>query len=216
MPGARWPHRLTRACTCLLIGAMLSLASGYTCSLIWQQNTPLPGTPRTLPLRMVSNTSATHYRGASVGAAFGVVEWVVDYPCGEFGEPHEKAAAPAWTRFDGGSSNDPLVIFGYGWPLPIVSLNVRHGHETTVEGASRITLDSTTDHSLYIPYRILWGNLALNTPLFAASIAGVWWLIALRRRARRRGRCTKCGYPRTGLAQAAACPECGAAPEQLS
>lgn len=47
-----------------------------------------------------------------------------------------------------------------------------------------------------------------------APAATLWWndYLSARRRARQ-GLCPKCGYPRTGLAPSATCPECGAIPK---
>ena len=61
------------------------------------------------------------------------------------------------------------------------------------------------------PVRPIVAGFAANTAIFAAA----WWVLlsgafiraALRRR---RGLCPRCGYDRAGLAEGAACPECGA------
>lgn len=51
-------------------------------------------------------------------------------------------------------------------------------------------------------------GFALNTVIYAAALAGVWWAAgwAKRWRRRRRGLCERCGYEVAGLA---ICPECG-------
>lgn len=58
------------------------------------------------------------------------------------------------------------------------------------------------------PMYPIWSGLVLNTLIFAAVPAGVWWVGRQAKRAwrRRRGLCTRCGYELVGLAM---CPECG-------
>lgn len=54
----------------------------------------------------------------------------------------------------------------------------------------------------------IWSGFALNTLIFAAVPAGMWWvgMRAKRTWRRRRGLCIHCGYELAGLAM---CPECG-------
>jgi hypothetical protein len=67
-----------------------------------------------------------------------------------------------------------------------------------------------------LPVRPVWAGLAADSAVWA----GVWWLALLvpgevRRGVRRtRGRCTGCGYDRTGLDRDAPCPECGRRPRR--
>jgi len=58
------------------------------------------------------------------------------------------------------------------------------------------------------PMYPIWSGFALNTLIFAAVPAGVWWVAGWARRSRRRqrGMCVACGYELAGLAM---CPECG-------
>jgi hypothetical protein len=62
-----------------------------------------------------------------------------------------------------------------------------------------------------LPARILPLGFALNTLFYAAVVLGMVECVAFaRRRVRRsKGRCPSCGYDRAGLANGAACPECG-------
>jgi hypothetical protein len=65
---------------------------------------------------------------------------------------------------------------------------------------------------VYIP---IWMPLALVTPIAACA-----WILDLfaRRREQRvlRNLCPACGYSRAGIAKAAACPECDAAPGAIA
>jgi len=60
-----------------------------------------------------------------------------------------------------------------------------------------------------------WGHSSYHVPLWwlasisAASALIGWRLDVLARRRARVGRCPKCNYDRTGLAEGAVCPECG-------
>ncbi len=65
------------------------------------------------------------------------------------------------------------------------------------------------------PYRPLWDGLALNTLVHATLWFGFFTLVRMRITARRamRGQCPRCAYDRRGLDAAAACPECGTAPQ---
>ena len=62
-----------------------------------------------------------------------------------------------------------------------------------------------------MPLRILPLGFALNTLIAAALLRGIKEIVDLARRRRRarKGRCAECGYDRGGLANDAACPECG-------
>jgi hypothetical protein len=62
-----------------------------------------------------------------------------------------------------------------------------------------------------IPIMPLWPAFAVNTMLYAAMAAALWYAPGALQRVRRRRRacCLKCGYPRAGLADDAVCPECG-------
>ena len=63
------------------------------------------------------------------------------------------------------------------------------------------------------PYRPLWAGLLANTLIYGLASYGLGRIpsTAVRIRRRRRGLCSRCGYDRVGLAEGAACPECGSA-----
>ena len=67
-------------------------------------------------------------------------------------------------------------------------------------------------NGLYIPIRVAWAGMTLNTLIYSAA----WWTLlfalGLTRAPRlgRKGNCPVCGYPIQGL-QSALCPECGSA-----
>jgi hypothetical protein len=67
------------------------------------------------------------------------------------------------------------------------------------------------------PWRPVWPGFVLNTGLYTACAALVWWPLSaasrwVKRRVLRklRGLCPECAYSRDGLATDARCPECGA------
>jgi hypothetical protein len=66
-------------------------------------------------------------------------------------------------------------------------------------------------HIIVLPTAVLPLGFALNTLFYAAVLLGVVEGVAFARRRirRRKGRCASCGYDRAGLAEGAACPECG-------
>jgi hypothetical protein len=65
-----------------------------------------------------------------------------------------------------------------------------------------------------IPLRPIWPGFAINTALHVLILSlPIFGLPALRRSLRRRrGLCTKCTYPLSGLPPSSACPECGQVP----
>lgn len=62
-----------------------------------------------------------------------------------------------------------------------------------------------------LPLLPLWPGFAINTAFYALLLFIAWRTPGLIRRAvrRRRGRCVRCGYDRSGLDAGEACPECG-------
>ncbi len=89
----------------------------------------------------------------------------------------------------------PDLIFPMGWSLS------RHSFEMS-----------------YRPYMYLNGAGAWEAteialwPFVVLAVGGAlwfWWRDAMLRRRERMGACVQCGYDRVGLAEDAACPECG-------
>ena len=79
----------------------------------------------------------------------------------------------------------------------------------------------TTPRGWAIPIRPLWPGLMMNTIVYAVLAWTLWSALRMprayrRRRRQKRNQCLACGYSRAGLAESAACPECGAAGGTLS
>jgi hypothetical protein len=114
-----------------------------------------------------------------------------------------------------------VLAYRYGWPVRSLALwkaRTYPIHARTKilseETGGKIPLTIFGARAPDLPALVLWPGFALNTLIYAALAWSVWRLpFAVRRyRRRRRGRCVKCGYDRTGLAPAAPCPECGTTP----
>lgn len=62
-----------------------------------------------------------------------------------------------------------------------------------------------------IPVQPLWTGLTINVLVWSLAVAGTRraWSALVRSRRDRQHRCHACGYPRRGLPQMGACPECG-------
>jgi hypothetical protein len=118
-------------------------------------------------------------------------------------------------------SLDELMMLSWyrevGWPLPALTCAVHWKQQILnsnviyrVEGGVQLPRDAEFNPRA-LPLRPLWPGFAMNTLLAAVAWWLVFWAVSSARRGwrRRRGRCLQCGYPRQGLAQLAACPECG-------
>lgn len=86
-----------------------------------------------------------------------------------------------------------------------------------IDGARWIQRSVTGPRCTTLPTHILWpgllGDVAVAAvPMFVALQAWPAYIGLLVRRRRRAGLCEMCGYSRSGLAEANACPECGAVP----
>jgi len=116
-----------------------------------------------------------------------------------------------------------IIIKGFGWPTisaaghsqRILFVGSNQGMQDTFQTAgyklsgSLRSLLHTQETTLAISP--VWPGFAINTLfyaiLFAIPAPLVLWLT--RRRRRRLGHCVKCNYNLAGLADGAACPECG-------
>lgn len=141
-------------------------------------------------------------------------------------------ATPARFTFttDPGPAEYGLYTESYGWPLrsavtcrPCVFTSSGNGDHMDIagifrefdrraglyRGVDRPWLPKNETTGLPVPLQPLWQGLALNTLFYGIPA----WLLLLapagaRRLRKRRGLCSRCGYPLTG---GAVCPECGAA-----
>ncbi len=128
--------------------------------------------------------------------------------------PQPSAGGPAYRETSGRAA---------GWPWPCLHSTRT---QTTDQSAPRSSgslrlLESTqyTTRGSYssdpergsVPLLPIWPGLIGNTVIFAAPWALLFFgAPALRATIRRRrGRCVRCGYPRTSLASSTPCPECG-------
>ena len=99
-----------------------------------------------------------------------------------------------------------------GYPLSALSgRRVLSGNPAFNTAARPPKFLGAADADRTLPTRILPLGFALNTLFYAAVLLGAVECVAFaRRRVRRgKGRCPSCGYDRAGLAEGAACPECG-------
>jgi hypothetical protein len=103
-----------------------------------------------------------------------------------------------------------------GFPLPALACAIdwvtQNNNIVTYAARGGILLpDDARNEPRALPLRPLWpgliGDIAIWAGVWFGFTSGARRVIAWRRA--RRNRCTTCGYSRTGLADAAACPECG-------
>ena len=105
----------------------------------------------------------------------------------------------------------------YGWPcwcLTSGDVYVRGGgSNANAPFQSYGTQFTICGRDMYVPTRIVWPGLALNTLLLSpASLLALrpGWLRAWSRK--RRGHCPACGYDLSGIPAGTKCPECGTTP----
>ncbi|CAG0966598.1 hypothetical protein PHYC_01018 [Phycisphaerales bacterium] len=140
---------------------------------------------------------------------------------GEIIGSHLPSGAGDWPDFpaapNGTVAIEVVTVWSVGWPRRAMASSfelarpytrppvwIRHGAIST-----RWATAVGGTHSL--PVHVLWPGFFANTFAFAAA-AGLAWRGLIGARSlwrRRRGRCTRCAYPREGLDPLTPCPECG-------
>lgn len=104
-----------------------------------------------------------------------------------------------------------------GWPMKALTCSIHWKTQVrnadiiySVRGGVQLPRDREFQPRA-LPLTPLWGGMAASSLLYAAM-----WFVLLASAARwrtaqrwRRGRCLRCGYPRTGLREGSLCPECG-------
>lgn len=111
------------------------------------------------------------------------------------------------------------IYISSGWPLRAMAGSAEDVSQSqkrrgTEEWRSRFAIQVAGPSKIVpklLPLMPLWPGFVVNTLFYTGMVVliGRGWGAARRSRLRRRGLCTGCGYPRTGLAPGAACPECG-------
>jgi len=110
-----------------------------------------------------------------------------------------------------------------GWPFPALSCSVHWKQQVansdiiyTVRGGVQLPRDPDFNPRA-LPMTPVWPGLLADTALFAcARLVVAFGLSAARGHWRaRRGQCRQCGYRRAGIADDAACPECGERGERV-
>lgn len=104
-----------------------------------------------------------------------------------------------------------------GWPMPALACSVHWKKQIansdviyTVRGGVQLPRDARFNPRA-LPLTPVWPGFLVDSALFAV----LWLLLTVGAGSARRawrircGRCGGCGYPRSGLADSAACPECG-------
>lgn len=134
-------------------------------------------------------------------------------------------APPGWCSLPDLAARDPGAAWSYhgaafGFPARSSTREALHdGFIPTGAGAAGgwSLIGADLAHTSVSSYgtsvrRVRTVGLLVNTLLYAAVIATVIACVEVVRVAhrRRRGRCAWCGYDRSGLSAATACPECGA------
>lgn len=113
-----------------------------------------------------------------------------------------------------------------GWPFACAAASSWQdvgarsaAHPTLVRDGLSQPLKLHPDHSgwqtRWLPCRPLWSGLIGDTAFFGGVFLACGWAMAasLRSIRRRSGRCTSCGYDRSGLdSPSTPCPECGDVP----
>jgi hypothetical protein len=99
-----------------------------------------------------------------------------------------------------------------GWPLACFWIDWHPAKPDDCHGGKQMAMTQQGGRRLLL-WRPVALGFALDTLIYAACIAGLGAGVRLfvRARRKRRGACAGCGYDLKGLADGAACPECGRA-----
>lgn len=182
--------------------------------------TPMPSeawdavrVPSTVPLQLHGTSVQSSFSRAQIG-----IGWLREWH--EAGALFGDSAKPGYV-------DEILTRTTIGWPWPALrrddyeATHVYGGNGFTIAetpGASvrggivfRSTATSPFVEPFALPLLPLWPGFAINTIFYALLLFLAWRTPGLIRRAvrRRRGRCVRCGYDRSGLDAGEACPECG-------
>jgi hypothetical protein len=119
-----------------------------------------------------------------------------------------------WSAAPGTGSTGPVSYarnIAIGWPLLAFSMDGKTSSFHGYHGGREFAAHPVRTLSV-LAWRTIPLGFALDSLIWGACLAGIVGgpRLLIRARRRRRGACAGCGYDLRGLADGAACPECGA------